>query len=281
MTHDLPPLDAVERLLHIMRRLRDPDSGCPWDLQQSFATIAPHTLEEVYEVIDAIESGDMEQLRGELGDLLFQVVFYAQLGTEAQLFDFNDIAAGIGTKLLHRHPHVFPSGSLEVNTRAPELSADQVVQNWEAIKTAERQHKQGNKPGSALDDVPLALSSLLRAVKLQKRAAGQGFDWRDTEGVFAKVEEELAELRQALKATDQAAVEEEFGDLMFTLVNLSRHLDLNPESALRAANRKFEERFRSMEEELRRAGRDMRDLNDSELDNYWNNAKLAGKNPSA
>jgi ATP diphosphatase len=281
MTDAAPQLDAVERLLLIMRRLRDPRGGCPWDLEQSFASIAPHTLEEVYEVIDAIETGDMDQLRGELGDLLFQIVFYAQLGKEAQLFDFNDIAAGIGAKLLHRHPHVFPGGTLEADNSVPELSPDQVVQNWEAIKAAERQQKQGDKPGSALDDVPLALSSLLRAAKLQKRAAGQGFDWRDVEGVFAKIDEELAELRQALETADALAVEEEFGDVLFTLVNLSRHLDLNPESALRAANRKFEERFRGMEQQLRLEGREMRDLNDSELDDCWNKAKLAGKNPAA
>jgi ATP diphosphatase len=273
--------DAMEQLLRIMGRLRDPKTGCPWDLQQTFATIAPHTLEEVYEVIDAIETGDMEQLRGELGDLLFQIVFYAQLGNESGLFDFNDIAAGIGAKLLHRHPHVFPGGTLDETSSAAGISPDEVVQNWENIKAAERQAKQGGKPVSALDDVPIALTSLLRAAKLQKRAAGQGFDWPDASGVFAKVDEELLELREAITAADSAAVEEELGDLLFTLVNLARHLDSNPETALRAANRKFEERFRSMERELQLDGRSMRDLNESELDQYWNRAKLAGKSPSA
>jgi ATP diphosphatase len=266
-------LTAVTQLLKIMQRLRDPGRGCPWDLQQSFASIAPHTLEEVYEVVDAIETGDMDQLRGELGDLLFQIVFYAQLGREQGLFDFNAIAAGIGTKLLERHPHVFPGAVLDDSGATADISADQVVQNWETIKAAERQRRQGNKPASALEDVPLALTALLRAAKLQKRAAGQGFDWRNAEGPFAKIDEEVAELKQALAAGDTPAVAEEFGDLLFTLVNLARHLDLNPETALRAANRKFEKRFRAMEECMRKDGRDMRMLSEAELDEYWNKAK--------
>ena len=274
-------LSAVGQLLKIMQRLRDPVRGCPWDLEQSFASIAPHTLEEVYEVIDAIETGDMKQLRDELGDLLFQVVFYAQLGEEQALFDFNDIAAGIGAKLLQRHPHVFPGASLEAAAVQPGISADQVVQNWEAIKAGERQRKQGNNPASVLDDVPLALGALLRGAKLQKRAAGQGFDWKDPEGVFAKVGEEMAELREALGVGDKAAVEEEFGDLMFTLVNLSRHVGVNPESALRAANRKFEKRFRAMEQLLRQQGRDMRNLSDAELNDYWEKVKAMEGKPSA
>lgn len=276
--HDNP---ALARLLAIMRRLRDPERGCPWDLEQDFASIAPHTLEEVYEVIDAIETGDMGQLRDELGDLLFQVVFYAQLGSERGLFDFDAIAAGIGTKLLQRHPHVFPDASLEGARSDASVSSDAVVRNWEALKAEERRRKQGNRPGSALDDVPLALTALLRAAKLQKRAAGQGFDWRSPDGVLAKVEEELGELREALDAADQAAVEEEFGDLLFTLVNLSRHLDVNPETALRAANRKFETRFRAMEELLRGEGRALRELSDAELDEYWNKVKTIAGKPSA
>jgi ATP diphosphatase len=266
-------LAAVTHLLRIMERLRDPQRGCPWDLQQSFASIAPHTLEEVYEVIDAIETGDMEQVRGELGDLLFQVVFYAQLGREQGLFDFNAIAAGIGAKLLHRHPHVFPGGTLDGTTAEPGISADQVILNWEAIKAEERAARQGSKPASVMADVPLALTALLRAAKLQKRAAGQGFDWRNSDGPFAKIDEEVAELKQALAAGDQGAVEDEFGDLLFTLVNLSRHLGVNPETALRAANRKFETRFRAMEEQMRADGRDMNTLSEAELDKYWNKAK--------
>jgi ATP diphosphatase len=275
------PRDALQRLLRIMSRLRDPRTGCPWDLQQTFASIAPHTLEEVYEVIDAIESGDMIQLKDELGDLLFQIVFYAELGREQQFFDFNDIADGICRKLLHRHPHVFPGASLDTEAAPGTLSADQIVTNWEAIKTAERQSRQGERPASILDDVPLALTSLLRAAKLQKRAATQGFDWRSLAGVLAKVDEERGELEQALTAGQKTQVEEEFGDLLFTLVNLSRHLDLNPESALRQANHKFEQRFRIMEQMLREAGRAMPELSEQELDEYWNKAKVAVKKTSA
>lgn len=281
MTDNNTDLEAVRQLLLVMRRLRDPERGCPWDLQQNFASIAPHTLEEVYEVIDAIESGDMEQLRGELGDLLFQVVFYAQLGGEQGMFDFNAIAAGISAKLLHRHPHVFPGGTLDHSVAAPAISADQVVKNWEAIKVEERQGRLGGKPLSVLDDVPLALPALLRAVKLQKRAAGQGFDWKETGSVFAKVDEELDELHQAVSTADKTAVEEEFGDLLFTLVNLARHLDLNPETALRQANRKFGERIRAVELLLQQEGRKMQELSEAELDEYWNKVKRASKNPLA
>lgn len=281
MANDSLELAALQRLLAIMQRLRDPQRGCPWDLQQDFASIAPHTLEEVYEVIDAIETGDMPQLRDELGDLLFQVVFYAQLGREQGLFDFDTIAAGIGAKLVHRHPHVFPGGQFAAEGAAPELSSEQVVHNWEAIKAEERQRKLGGKPGSVLDDVPLALTALLRAAKLQKRAAGQGFDWRSADGVFAKVDEELAELREAVTVNEQAAIEEEFGDLLFTLVNLARHLNVIPETALRAASRKFETRYRTMEELLRAEGRAPRELNDVQLDEYWNKVKAMGGKPAA
>jgi len=273
VANDNTELPAVTQLLRIMERLRDPQRGCPWDLQQTFASIAPHTLEEVFEVIDAIETGDMGQVRAELGDLLFQVVFYAQLGREQGLFDFDSIAAGIGTKLLERHPHVFPGAVLNEQAVTQDLSADQVVQNWESIKAAERQRRQGSSPASALDDVPLALTALLRAAKLQKRAAGQGFDWRNADGPFAKIDEEVAELKQALAEGNKAHVAEEFGDLMFTLVNLSRHLDVNPETALREANRKFEKRFRAMEAQMRSEGRDMQALSETELDKYWNKAK--------
>lgn len=283
MANDSRKLPGMQRLLAIMQRLRDPDQGCPWDLQQDFASIAPHTLEEVYEVIDAIETGDMPQLRDELGDLLFQVVFYAQLGREQDLFDFDAIATAIGAKLVHRHPHVFPGGRFEAEGAAPEtgISSEEVVTNWEAIKAEERRRKQGDRPGSVLDDVPLALTALLRATKLQKRAAGQGFDWRCTDGVLAKVDEELAELREAVAADDKAGIDEEFGDLLFTLVNLARHLDVNPESALRGASRKFETRFRAVEEMLRREGRALRDLDDAELDEYWNKVKAMTARPSA
>lgn len=266
---------ALHRLLLIMERLRDPDHGCAWDRQQDFASIAPHTLEEVYEVIDAIETGDTAQLKDELGDLLFQIVFYAQLGREQQLFDFDAIAAGIGAKLLRRHPHVFPGGSLDDSARSA-LGADQVAVNWEALKSAERRSK-ASADVSALDDIPLALSALLRAAKLQKRAAIRGFDWKEISGVHAKLREELAELEQALATHNRAQMEEELGDLLFTVVNLSRHLQLNPETALRSANRKFEQRFRAMEALLRHDEVEMEVLDAAQHDAYWERVKSLGK----
>lgn len=265
----------LELLLRIMERLRSPLGGCPWDLQQTFASIAPHTLEEAYEVVDAIETGDMPQLQQEVGDLLFQVVFYAQLGREQQLFDFNAIAAAISTKLLQRHPHVFPGGVLG-DAAAVTLSADQVVGNWEAIKVQERRLKSGG-PGSALDDIPLALPALLRAAKLQKRAAGTGFDWPGTDGVLAKIREELQELEEALAAGSAWGAEEELGDLLFTLVNLARHLHLDPETVLRRANSKFELRFRGMEQLARAQQKELGQLDDAALDALWEQAKAAEK----
>ena len=263
----------LQRLLQIMRRLRDPDTGCPWDLAQDFRSIAPHTLEESYEVVDAIERDDMAQLRNELGDLLFQVVFYAQLGSEQGHFDFAGVVDEICLKLLRRHPHVFPGGSLDAAAVPATISSDQIVANWESIKQQERAAKQGEGPVSSLEDVPLALGALSRAAKLQKRAAGQGFDWQDSAGVFAKLDEETRELREALSTGSRAAIAEEFGDLLFTMVNLARHLQLEPETSLRAANRKFELRFRRMEATLQAEGRDMQELNLSELEALWQQAK--------
>lgn len=263
----------LERLLQIMQRLRDPDNGCPWDLAQDFRSIAPHTLEECYEVVDAIERDDMAQLRNELGDLLFQVVFYAQLGTERGYFDFAGIADEISTKLLRRHPHVFPEGSLDATAASVTIGSDQIITNWESIKEQERAAKHGDGSLSALEDVPLALGALSRAAKLQKRAAGQGFDWQDSTGVFAKLDEETQELQDALRSGSPEAIEEEFGDLLFTLVNLARHLQLEPETSLRGANRKFELRFRRMEAALHAEGRDMRELKLSELEARWQQAK--------
>ncbi len=269
--------DAVQTLLQIMAMLRDPVNGCPWDLQQNFASIAPHTLEEVYEVIDAIETGDAQQLQSELGDLLFQVVFYAQLGEEQQLFDFAGITQAISTKLLQRHPHVFPGAELANFGRKEQLSPDQVAVNWEQLKEEERRQKDLTRQQSVLNDVPLALPALLRAAKLQKRAANVGFDWPEIGAVVLKVKEELAELEAAMESQDNSNIEEEFGDLLFTMVNLSRHLALNPETSLRNANRKFENRFRHMEEVLAEAGLDMKLLSAEQLDGYWIKVKQAEK----
>lgn len=269
--------DALHRLLLLMERLRDAQHGCPWDRQQDFASIAPHTLEEVYEVIDAIERNDMQQLPDELGDLLFQIVFYAQLGKEQQLFDFADIANAITQKLLHRHPHVFPAATLE-SFGQPVLSAEQVAVNWEAIKQTERQRKSGSGPVSVLDDVPLTLPAMQRAAKLQKRARTQGFDWHEATAVFGKVEEELQELQQAMQQGDEDSVEEEFGDLLFSMINLGRHLEVEPERALRSANRKFERRFRLMETCIQQDGKRMDELSLTQLDGYWLRAKEQEKN---
>lgn len=277
MTKQTSVKDAVETLLQIMAMLRDPVNGCPWDLQQTFASIAPHTLEEVYEVIDAIETGDAQQLQAELGDLLFQIVFYAQLGNEQQAFDFTAIAEAMSTKLLQRHPHIFPGASLENFGRKELISPDEVAVNWEQLKEEERRKKHAKERYSALNDVPLALPALLRAVKLQKRAANVGFDWVDTGAVIFKVKEELAELEAALASRDDRHIDEEFGDLLFTMANLSRHLALNPETSLRNANRKFENRFRCMEALLENAGLDMKALREDELDSYWIQAKHAEK----
>lgn len=267
--------DAIDTLLRIMANLRDPQYGCPWDLQQTFESIAPHTLEEVYEVIDAIEAADPKQLLAELGDLLFQIIFYAQLGKEQQLFDFAAIATAISTKLLQRHPHVFPTAELESFGQSRELSSDQVAVNWEKLKAEERRQMQTSPQQSVLDDVPFALPALQRAAKLQKRAANVGFDWTHVDAVVQKVKEELSELEAAIANHDCRNTEEELGDLLFTMVNLSRHLHVDAESSLRQANRKFEKRFRHVEAVLEKAGVHMRDLNEKELDKYWVEAKQA------
>lgn len=263
--------DNLRDLLRLMACLRDPQAGCPWDLQQDFASIAPHTVEEVYEVVDAIERGDLEHLPEELGDLLFQVVFYARLGEEAGLFDFDAIAERILTKLLHRHPHVFPDATLESFGRLGALAAGDVGHQWEAIKAAERQAREQDT--SILADVPLALTALLRAAKLQKRAARHGFDWANADGVLEKLQEEAQELQQARAIEDSAAVAEEYGDLLFTVVNLGRHLGVDAETALRGANRKFERRVRAMEALLQAQGKGFGEMNAQQLDACWRQVK--------
>lgn len=265
------PARALLQLLDIMAALRNPHSGCPWDLRQDFASIAPHTLEEVYEVVDAIEQGSMQQLESELGDLLFQIVFYARLGEEQGVFDFAAIAEAISRKLLQRHPHVFPAGTLASAGTRPQIDADRVAQDWERNKQLERER--AGQGSSVLDDVPLALPALQRAYKLQKRAASVGFDWQQRDAVLDKVSEELQELREACATQDVQGVAEEYGDLLFTMVNLGRHLSQNPEAALRAANRKFEHRFRTVEAMVARDGKSMDQLDEAALDGYWRRVK--------
>ncbi len=265
------PLYTLDDLLRIMERLRDPEHGCPWDLKQTFRSIAAYTLEECYELIDAIEQDDLPHVADELGDVLFQVVFYSQLGREVGAFDFPGIVDGIANKLIRRHPHVFADGNIEgVPTVA--ISSDEVKANWEAIKREERQAKAAT---GVLDDIPRSLPALPRAQKLQKRAASVGFDWPSPVGVFAKLEEEVAELRDALAVGDKASVGEEMGDVLFTVVNLARQLGLDAEAALRNANSKFEQRVGHMDDAARAQGSSLAGESQEQLEARWQDAKKA------
>lgn len=265
-------------LLYLMQRLRDPQTGCPWDLKQSYASIVPYTLEEAYEVADAIERGDFEHLPGELGDLLFQVVYYAQLATEEGRFAFADVVDGITRKLVRRHPHVFPSGDLRAVADAQTLAEAAVKQRWEALKAEERAARAAEPQQlSLLDDVPAGLPALSRAGKVQKRAAQVGFDWPEALPVLDKVREELDEVLETMAANDSAAMADELGDLLFAVVNLSRHLKVDAEAALRQATAKFERRFRFIEQRLREAGLAIEDCSLEQLDVLWGEAKQQEK----
>jgi MazG family protein len=265
----------IERLLWVMARLRDPEGGCPWDLEQDFATIAPYTIEEAYEVADAIARGDMAGLEDELGDLLLQVVYHAQMAAEAGHFDFARVAAAIAEKMIRRHPHVF--GAAEVASAAAQTLA------WEDTKARERAGKARERAGKAraareaasvLDDVPLALPALTRAQKLQRRAARVGFDWPEAAQVLAKIEEEIGEIRAELAtAAPRERLAGEVGDLLFAVVNLARHLGLDGEAALRATNAKFERRFRAIEDALAATGRRLEDASLDEMEALWQAAK--------
>lgn len=268
----------LDDLLQLMARLRHPEHGCPWDLKQSYASIVPYTLEEAYEVADAIERGDFDHLPGELGDLLFQVVYYSQLATEEGRFGFAEVVDGITTKLIRRHPHVFPDGDLYAAPDAARLEEAAVKQRWEELKAEERAAKAAAPEQlSLLDDVPQALPALSRAAKLQKRAAQVGFDWPEALPVLDKVREELDEVLEAMSENDPQAIAEELGDLLFVVVNLARHLKVEPEAALRAANGKFERRFRFIEQALRDAGRPIENCSLDELDALWGEAKKQEK----
>lgn len=227
----------MQRLLEIMQRLRDPEHGCPWDAQQDFATIAPFTIEEAYEVADAISRGDMADLKDELGDLLFQVVFHAQMAKEQGQFDFADVHQGVCEKMVRRHPHVFADTEVD--------DAQHQTRIWEEHKAEERKRKGEH---SLMDGIPVGMAEIQRAVKIQKRAAKAGFDWESAAPVTVKFEEELAEMRVAMDSGDQRAMEDEVGDLLFVAINLARKLDIDPASALRRSNAKFERRFRGIEE---------------------------------
>lgn len=268
----------LDDLLHLMARLRDPQHGCPWDLRQDYASIVPHTLEEAYEVADAIARRDFPQLRDELGDLLFQVVYYSQLGREDGHFDFAQVVDGITRKLVRRHPHVFPDGDLHGPLDLPRLDEATIKRRWEEIKAEERAEKAAAPEQlSLLDDVPAALPALSRAAKLQKRAANVGFDWADATPVVAKIQEELDEVREAMANGQAAQVAEEVGDLLFVMVNLARHLQVDAEDALRQANAKFERRFRFIEEALKAQDRTPQEASLEEMDALWDAAKVEEK----
>lgn len=261
-----------------MTMLRDPEHGCSWDLKQNFQSITSHTLEEVYEVIDSIEKSDYQHLPNELGDLLFQVVFYAQMGKEAELFDFDDVVAEICKKLLTRHPHVFPEATIESFGQKNTLSPEQVEAKWEEIKKQERLQKapasRDKIATSALDDIPTAFPAMMRARKLQKKAALSGFDWTDIKDVLAKVKEEINELEEAIEESNAENINEEFGDVLFSVINLSRHLKLDSETSLRYANNKFEKRFKLMELLIKSENKDYSALSLQELEEYWIQAKI-------
>jgi MazG family protein len=255
-------MSSITRLLQIMARLRDPNGGCPWDLEQTFGTIAPYTLEEAYEVADAIERDDLPALRGELGDLLFQVVFHAQMASERGAFAFDDVVAAICDKLERRHPHVF--GDARIDSAAAQTVA------WEEQKRLERERA----GASVLDDVPLALPALTRANKLGKRAALVGFEWPQVAGALDKLDEELGELRaEVAGSAGEAQIQNELGDVLFCVVNVCRYLKIDPETALRGANAKFERRFGYVERRLREQGRSTRDATLEEMDKLWDEGK--------
>ena len=272
---------TIDDLLRVMERLRDPDRGCPWDLEQDFNTIAPATLEEAYELVESIEQGDLEHVAEESGDLLFQVIFYAQMASEQGLYDFRDVVHTLVEKLVRRHPHVFADGDIEGVVDGDDTSVDtsvaasvaasveSVVQTWEAIKQEERK---GRAQHSAMEDMPLALPALSRAQKIQRRAANVGFDWPEREGVLDKLREETAEF-QAAAAEGGQREEEELGDILFTCVNLARHSGIDAETALRRASSRFEARFRRMEKYAQEQGTDVAALSSAELDTLWERAK--------
>jgi ATP diphosphatase len=256
-----------------MARLRDPDTGCPWDLQQDYSSIAPHTLEECYELVDTIERGDFAHLQEELGDVLFQVVFYSQLAREDSEFDFAQVVELLVDKLVRRHPHVFPDGQLRGEVSSARLDTGSIAQKWESIKQQERTQKSRH---GLLADIPAALPAMTRAKKLQKRASGAGFDWPDIGGVVDKLREETDELQREITLGDSAAIEEELGDLLFSVVNLARHLHLDPETVLRKANRKFAGRFGAMERHAGQEGLALEQISQEKWQQLWLLAKQTG-----
>ncbi len=266
-------LYTIEDLQVLMARLRDPQTGCPWDLKQSYRTIVPSTLEEVYEVVDAIEREDYENLQEELGDLMFQVIFYCQLANEEERFSFAEVVSGIVEKLLRRHPHVFPNGCLEeaaLSNDANGMDAQAVTEQWERIK---QQEKQQRGPQTLLADIPVALPALARAKKIQKKMAVVGFDWETPQAVFAKLREEVDECEAAMQSADQVHIEDEIGDILFAVVNLARHYKADPETLLRRANQKVMSRFDFIEKSLVEQGVSLEQASLDEMEALWQSAK--------
>ncbi len=267
----LQQLKGLEKLEQIMVMLRDPKHGCPWDIKQTFATIVPYTIEEAYEVADAIEREDFEDLKKELGDLLFQVVFYGQMAKEQDRFDLESIAEAMCDKLISRHPHVFSDAEFD--------SEEKINANWEQTKANERQANDPRQT-SVLDDIPLAMPALSRAYKMQKRAASVGFDWPDVTGAFDKIEEEVDEVKAEIAAGDKQKLAEELGDLYFALTNVTRHLGIKPEDALRAANNKFERRFRQVEAKAHEKQTQLQQMSLQQMDELWDQVKRSETNLS-
>ncbi len=271
----MKPSKNISRLLEIMAALRTPETGCPWDIEQDFASIVPYTIEEAYEVADAIERNNLDDLRDELGDLLLQVVFHAQMASEAGQFSFGDVVEAITTKMIRRHPHVFGD--------ARAADGGMAKGQWERIKAEEKAEKRARRVGRGLpaedhgagylDSVPVNMPALTRAIKLQQKAAKVGFDWAEAEPILAKIEEEIGEFRQALRENDAAAKADEFGDVLFSLVNLGRHLDVDPEKALQGTNAKFKTRFHAIEDALQADGRTLNDSSLEEMEALWQKAK--------
>ena len=271
---------AIEKLQELMIMLRDKKYGCPWDLEQTLTSLIPHTIEEVYEVVDAIEKKNSEEMLDELGDLLFQVVFYAQIACEEKLFNFDDVANAIVQKLLRRHPHVFPTGDVTSFGEQSNISSDQVSINWDLIKLAEKKLKSSKQSEDSFKgtfhDLPRSLPALQRSTRLQKQAAKVGFDWLEISGVIAKLKEEVAELEQAIKEEDRIKIEAELGDVIFTAINMSRHAGIDAENALRGANTRFENRFSWIESELAREGKLIEGETLQRLNQLWDKAKQNG-----
>lgn len=266
---------GVAALLDVMEQLRHPEFGCPWDLEQTLTSLIPYTIEETYEVAQALTDGHYPDIKDELGDLLFQVVFYTQLTQESGHFSFDDVARQTASKLIRRHPHVFHADGTPLGAADERPSQAQIKARWEAIKQEERAEKQREQPleSTVFANIPDQLPSILRALKLQKRAASVGFDWATTEPVVAKIREELAEVEAEIAKADQQALEGEIGDLLFAVINLARHVQVNPDHALRRTNQKFQQRFQAIENDLAVQGRSPSELSLAELETYWQNVK--------